>query len=83
LNTRFRAGAFPTGAYPPTASPRYSGGAGPRHYRDAFERSQDPLVNLLKDVGGTIGGAADWLAGRFRGAGSGAGNGNGGGSAGS
>jgi hypothetical protein len=81
--TRILAGEFPKRADDATASLRDEVGDAARHYRDAFERSQDPLVNLLKDVGGTIGGAADWLAGRVRGAGSGAGNGNAGGSAGS
>lgn len=69
--TRILGGEFPQRADDASASLKDDVGEAARHYRDAFERSQDPLVNLLKDVGGTIGGAADWVAGRFRNAGSG------------
>jgi Zn-dependent protease with chaperone function len=68
--TRILGGDFPKRADDPSASLRAEVGEAARHYRETFERSQDPLVNLLKDVGGTIGGAADWVAGRFRSAGS-------------
>ncbi|MGH9210941.1 MAG: M48 family metallopeptidase [Acidimicrobiales bacterium] len=37
------------------------------HYREAFERSQDPLVSLLRDVGGGIASVRDWATGWLRG----------------
>jgi Zn-dependent protease with chaperone function len=37
-----------------------------RHYREAFDRSQDALVTIIRDLGGTVSGAADWVASRFR-----------------
>ena len=36
-----------------------------RHYRDAFERSQDPLVSIVRDVSGGVGAMFDWVTGRF------------------
>ena len=56
-----------------SASLRSEVGDAGRHYREAFERSQDPLVNLLREVGGTIAGATDWLSSRIRGNGPGSG----------
>jgi hypothetical protein len=38
-----------------------------RHYRDAFERSQDPLVSLIRDLGGNISGVREWISSRFGG----------------
>jgi len=36
-----------------------------RHYRDTFAQSQDPLVSLVRDLGGTIAGAQRWVASKF------------------
>ena len=70
---RILGGEFPKRADDATASLRTEVGDAARHYRDAFERSQDPLVNLLREVGGTIAGATDWLSSRLRGTGGGTG----------
>jgi len=50
-----------------------------KHYRTAFEHSQDPLVSILREVGGTVSGVRDTVTGFFtrRDSGDG-GNGNGG-----
>lgn len=64
---RILAGDFPKREDDATASLRTEVGDAARHYRDAFERSQDPLVSLLREVGGTIAGATDWLSSRLRG----------------
>lgn len=37
------------------------------HYRQAFERSQDPLISLLKDFGGGINSVRDWATTWLRG----------------
>jgi Zn-dependent protease with chaperone function len=47
------------------------------HYREAFERSQDPLVSAIRDIGGTLTGVRDKVTGWFTGGGAG-GAGNGG-----
>lgn len=43
------------------------------HYREAFERSQDPLVSAIRDLGGTVTGVRDkvtsWLTGSGAGSG--------------
>jgi Zn-dependent protease with chaperone function len=41
------------------------------HYREAFERSQDPLVSAIRDIGGTLTGVRDKVTGWFTGAGGG------------
>jgi Zn-dependent protease with chaperone function len=49
------------------------------HYANAFERSQDALVSLLRDVGGGLSGVKDWAASIFSSRpGSGSGSGSGG-----
>ncbi|MDQ3106367.1 MAG: hypothetical protein M3Q68_00985 [Actinomycetota bacterium] len=65
--TRIVAGEFPKRVDDDTTSIRDEVTDAARHYREAFERSQDPLVNLLRDVGGSVAGAADWLGSRIRG----------------
>ena len=40
-----------------------------RHYRDAFAQSQDPLVSFVRDLGGTLSNARDWLSSRLGGRG--------------
>ena len=69
--TRILAGDYPRREDDESASLRSEVGEAARHYRTAFEQSQDPLVNLLREVGGTIAGATDWLSSRLRGTGSG------------
>jgi hypothetical protein len=39
--------------------------AAANHYREAFERSQDPLVSAIRDLGGTLTGVRDKVAGWF------------------
>jgi hypothetical protein len=67
--TRILAGDYPRRDTDASSTIREDVSAAARHYREAFEHSQDPLVGLLKDIGGTVAGATDWLTSRFRGAG--------------
>ena len=48
-----------------SATVREGVGDAARHYKDAFETSQDTLVSLIRDLGGTISGAKDWVSSRF------------------
>ena len=41
------------------------------HYREAFETSQDPLVSIVRELGGTVAGVRDRLSGFFTGQGNG------------
>jgi Zn-dependent protease with chaperone function len=36
-----------------------------KSYTDAFNRSQDPLAKLLRDLGDGLGGVRDWVSSRF------------------
>ena len=69
--TQILGGDFPKREDDASASLRADVGEAARHYKTAFEESQDPLVSLLRELGGTISGATDWLSSRFRGAGGG------------
>jgi Zn-dependent protease with chaperone function len=71
--TRILAGDYPRRDADASSTLREDVSDAARHYRDAFERSQDPLIGLIKDIGGTVAGATDWLSSRLRGSGSGAG----------
>ena len=62
-------GTYPRRADDDTASVRSDVSDAARHYREAFERSQDPLVSLIRDLGGTLGGVRDWVSSRFSGPG--------------
>jgi Zn-dependent protease with chaperone function len=46
------------------------------HYREAFERSQDPLVSAIRDIGGTLTGVRDKVTGWFTGSSAGDGGDN-------
>jgi hypothetical protein len=65
--TRILAGDSPRRDTDATSTVREDAAAAARHYREAFEHSQDPLIGLLKDIGGTVAGATDWLTSRLRG----------------
>jgi Zn-dependent protease with chaperone function len=52
--------------------------AAANHYSEAFERSQDPLVSAIRDLGGTITGVRDRVAGWFTAGGPGSGGTDGG-----
>jgi hypothetical protein len=43
------------------------------HYKEAFERSQDPLISAVRELGGTITAARDKVTGWFTGAPTGSG----------
>jgi len=75
--TRIVAGDFPKRDDDESASLKDEVRDAARHYREAFEHSQDPLVNLVKDLGGAVGGAAEWLGSRLRSGASGGGGGAG------
>lgn len=72
--TRILAGEYPKREDDPAASLREDVADAARHYKTAFDQSQDPLVSLLREVGSTVGGAAEWLGSRFRGASGGSGS---------
>jgi Zn-dependent protease with chaperone function len=63
--TRTLAGEYPRRADDASASVRGEVADAANHYRTAFEESQDPLVSLIRDLGGTIAGARDWVTSRF------------------
>ncbi len=65
--TAILAGDYPRRADDGTASIRDEVGDAARHYRRAFEESQDPLVSLIRDLGGTVAGARDWVTSRLAG----------------
>ena len=47
---------------------RSDAAAAASHYSEAFERSQDPLVSAVRDLGGTLTGVRDKVSGWFTGA---------------
>jgi hypothetical protein len=63
--TRIVAGEYPRRADDGSASLREDVAEAARHYREAFERSQDPLASLLRDLGGAVSGVRDWVSSRF------------------
>lgn len=64
--TRILGGDYPRRQDDDQASPRQEVGEAARHYREAFERSQDPLVSFIRDIGGGIGDVRDRAASWFR-----------------
>jgi Zn-dependent protease with chaperone function len=60
-------GTYPRRADDGSASIRDDAADAARHYADAFAQSQDPLVGLVRDLGGTIAGVRDWVSSRFSG----------------
>lgn len=63
--TRILGGDYPRRADDGQATPRREAAEAARHYRTMFEQSQDPLVSLMRDIGGTVGNAVGWVTGRF------------------
>jgi Zn-dependent protease with chaperone function len=64
--TRILGGDYPRRSDDGTASMRTEAAEAARHYRTAFEESQDPLVSLLRDIGGTVGSAVGWVTSKVR-----------------
>lgn len=62
---RILAGEYPRRADDSQATVRGEAAEAARHYRKAFEESQDPLASLVRDIGGTVGNAVGWVTGRF------------------
>jgi hypothetical protein len=65
--TRIIQGDYPRRADDSSTSMRADAAEAARHYRTAFEESQDPLVSVLRDIGGTVGSAVGWVASRVTG----------------
>jgi hypothetical protein len=65
--TRVLRGDYPRRADDKNASMRAEAAEAAGHYRDAFERSQDPLVAIVRELGGTVAGVRDRMAGFFTG----------------
>lgn len=63
--TAILAGTYPRRADDDSTSVRDDVAEAARHYRDTFAQSQDPLVSLVRDLGGTIAGAQKWVSDRF------------------
>jgi Zn-dependent protease with chaperone function len=63
--TRLLGGDYPRRADDANASMREEASAAARHYQEAFERSQDPLVTIIRDLGGSVAGVRDWVSGVF------------------
>jgi hypothetical protein len=62
---RVLGGEYPRRADDAQATIRDEAAEAARHYRTAFGESQDPLVSLVRDIGGTVGSAVGWVTGRF------------------
>jgi hypothetical protein len=65
--TRMLGGDYPRRADDETASVRGDVTDAARHYREAFEHSQDPIMSVIRDLGGTLTGVRDWVSSRFAG----------------
>ncbi len=63
--TRILGGDFPLRTDDGQASMKDDVADAARHYRTAFERSQDQLVTIIRDLGGGISGVRDWITSRF------------------
>ena len=59
-------GEYPKRDGDAAASARDDTSEAARHYRDAFERSQDGLATIIRDLGGNLSGAVDWVTSRLR-----------------
>jgi Zn-dependent protease with chaperone function len=64
-------GTYPRRGDDAHASPLAGVGDAARHYRDAFERSQDPNAGFVRDQGSAVSGTKDRVAGWFSGRGDG------------
>jgi hypothetical protein len=65
--TRILRGNYPRRSEDANATVQEDTKEATRHYRQAFERSQDPLVSLVRDVGGGLANVRDWATGWLRG----------------
>jgi Zn-dependent protease with chaperone function len=65
--TRIIQGDYPRRTDDANTSIRSDAADAARHYRTAFEESQDPLVSVIRDIGGTVGSAVGWVASRVTG----------------
>jgi hypothetical protein len=65
--TRVLQGDYPRRSDPPNGQMRDDAQAATKHYRQAFERSQDPLVSVLRDLGGGLASVRDWATNWIRG----------------
>ena len=63
--TRVLRGDYPRRGDDSSASMRTEAAEAAKHYRTAFEHSQDPLVSILREVGGTVSGVRDSVTGFF------------------
>lgn len=62
---RILGGEYPRRADDGQATIRSEAAEAARHYRTAFEQSQDPLVSLVRDIGGAVTSAVGRVTGRF------------------
>jgi Zn-dependent protease with chaperone function len=69
--TRVLRGDYPRRDGDKNASMRAEAADAASHYRQAFETSQDPLVSIVRELGGTVAGVRDRLTGFFTGQGNG------------
>jgi hypothetical protein len=74
--TRILGGEYPRRGDDPHAAMRDDAQDATNHYREAFERSQDPLLSILRDVGGGLASVRDWATGWLRGSGGSSDSGN-------
>jgi len=63
--TRIVAGTYPKREDDATASVRDDVAESARSYKEAFERSQDPLVSFVRDIGSGLGAVKDKVTGWF------------------
>jgi Zn-dependent protease with chaperone function len=65
--TRVLRGAYPRRSVDQDASMRKEAADAAAHYRTAFEHSQDPLVAIVRELGGTFAGIRERMSGFFTG----------------
>jgi hypothetical protein len=65
--TRMLRGGYPRRTDDQHASMREEAAQAAAHYRTAFEHSQDPLVSIVRELGGTVAGIRDRMSGFFTG----------------
>jgi Zn-dependent protease with chaperone function len=65
--TRVLQGEYPRRGDDPDASMRKEAADAAAHYRTAFEHSQDPLVAIVRELGGTFAGVRERMSGFFTG----------------
>jgi Zn-dependent protease with chaperone function len=62
---RILQGDYPRRVDDAKASIRKEAAEAAKHYKEAFERSQDPLVGIVRDIGGGLSGVKDWVSSKF------------------